>query len=152
LLVGSIISGFANGLIKSLFSLAGLIIGVIVAGRYYTAFAGYLSFIPNENAARIVAFIIIFLAIAVICGLLGTFFSKLISVIQLGGLNRLLGAVFGLILGAIFIAAMLALWVKYGGANSAIVQSSIAIFLLDRLPFIMGLLPQEFDTVRQFFS
>jgi membrane protein required for colicin V production len=152
LLIGSAISGLMSGLIRSLFSLAGLIVGVILAGRYYITLSGYLSFISNENAAQILAFIIISLIVMIIATLLGILFTKLVSAVLLGWLNRLLGAVFSVIVGAIFIAALLAIWIKFEGSNDAITNSAIATILLDRLPLILTLLPNEFETVRQFFQ
>jgi membrane protein required for colicin V production len=152
LLIISLIGGFATGLIKSLFSLIGLVVGVVLAGHYYAAFAGNLGFISNPSAARIVAFAIIFVVVMIIAAILGILFTKLVSAILLGWLNRLLGAIFGLILGAIFISAILAIWVKYAGGGGAVEASALGQFLLQRFPIILGLLPKEFDTVRQFLQ
>ena len=52
-------SGLRLGIIKAVLSLVGLIVGVILAGRFYIPFAGALSFIPQESLAKIAAFIII---------------------------------------------------------------------------------------------
>jgi membrane protein required for colicin V production len=151
-LIISLIGGFANGLIKSLFSLIGLVVGVVLAGRFYVGLAGSLGFISNPSAARIVAFIIIFLVVMIIAAILGIIFTKLVSAILLGWLNRLLGGVFGLILGAIFISAILTIWVKYAGGGSTVEGSALGQFLLQRFPVVLALLPKEFDTVRQFLQ
>jgi len=150
-LVVSMIMGFANGLIKSLMTLAGLVVGIFLAGRFYENLAGAMGFISNENAAKIVAFIIIFAVVMIIAAIASMLLTKLVSAILLGWINRLGGAAFGLILGAIFIAAILAIWAKYAG-NSLIEGSALASFLLDTFPFILGLLPSEFDSVRNFFQ
>ena len=94
LLIISLIGGFANGLIKSLFSLVGLIVGVVLAGHFYIALAESLSFISNDNAARIVAFIIIFLVVMILFAILGMVINKLVSALLLGWLNRLFGGPF----------------------------------------------------------
>jgi membrane protein required for colicin V production len=152
LLIVSAFSGFASGLIKSVFSLAGMILGVMLAGRFYVALAGNLGFITNETAARIVAFIIIFLVIMIVAAILGSLFTKLVSAIMLGWLNRLGGAALGIVLGGIFIGAILTLWVKFGGISGALTESAIAPILLDKIPVVMALFPQEFNSVRQFFQ
>jgi membrane protein required for colicin V production len=152
LLLVSAISGFANGLIKSIFSLVGLIVGIFLAGHFYVALSEHLTFISNENAARIVAFIIIFLAVAIVAGILGAILTKIISAILLGWLNRLGGAVFGVVLGGIFIGLILAIWVKYAGGSGVVSGSAIAPILLDRIPVILALLPKEFDTIRQYLQ
>jgi membrane protein required for colicin V production len=87
ILVLSAFGGLKNGLIKSLLSLIGLIVGVVLAGRFYESFSGVLSFISSERAAHIAAFVIIFLLVIIIFqywGLIQNDFA-----ILLGWLNRL---------------------------------------------------------------
>ena len=151
-IVLSAISGLARGFIRTAASLIGLVLGVIVAGRFYTDFAGVFSFINNDNAANIVAFIVIFLAVSIIVSLLGILLARLFHATLLGWLDHLLGGAVGIIVGGLFIAAILAVWVKYMGTAGVIADSSIAQFLLDSFPFILGLLPAEFDEVRNFFE
>jgi len=151
-LVITAISGFVNGLIKMVFSLAGLIVGVILAGRFYVALADHLGFIPGDNAPRIVAFIIIFLVVMLVATLLGALLTKIISASLLNWVNRLGGVVLGVILGAIFVASILAVWVKVADGGDAVTASKIASVMLDKLPFILSLLPSEFNSVNQFFQ
>ncbi|GAG59134.1 unnamed protein product [marine sediment metagenome] len=73
------------------------------------------------------------------------------SVMMLGWVNRLGGAVFGLGLGVIFCGALLVIWVKFIGIEGAIAESTLAPILLDRFPMVLALLPSEFDAVRSFF-
>ncbi|MBA7628946.1 hypothetical protein ES703_36443 [subsurface metagenome] len=70
----------------------------------------------------------------------------------LGWVNRLGGAVFGFLLGAILCGALLATWVKFIGPASAIIESGLAMILLDRFPMVLALLPDEFATIRSFFQ
>jgi membrane protein required for colicin V production len=152
LLIFSVIGGIANGLIKSVFSFVGLIIGIVLAGRFYLSLADHLGFISNEKAAQIVAFVIIFLIVSIIAGILGWLFTKIIGATPLGIFNRLLGGLFGLIAGALTIGAILALWVHFAGHVGAISDSALARFLVDKFPLVLGLLPNEFDSVRNFFK
>ena len=50
------------------------------------------------------------------------------------------------------VAAILAVWVKYVGAGGTIEGSFMAGFFLDSFPIVLGLLPKEFDSVREFFN
>ncbi len=150
-LVFSAISGFANGLIKSVLSFIGLIVGVVLAGRFYVALSEHLSFISSESAARIVAFIIIFLVVMIIATIVGVILTKVVSTMLLGWLNRLLGLAFGVLIGAVFIGSILAIWVKYMGPNDTIINSPLAKFLVDRFPLVLDLLPSEFNSIRSFF-
>jgi len=74
------------------------------------------------------------------------------SVMMLGWVNHLGGAALGLVLGAIFCGALLAIWVKWMGAGDTITASMIAPVLLDKFPGVLALLPEEFDAIRSFFQ
>jgi len=147
----AILIGLRIGIIKAVLSLAGLIVGVILAGRYYIPLSEWLSFIPQASVAKIVAFAIILIGVMVIAGVLASLLKWAASVVMLGWVNRLGGAVFGLVLGAIFCGALLATWLTLFGMAESIIESNLAAILLDRLPMVLALLPDEFDAVRSFF-
>jgi membrane protein required for colicin V production len=144
--------GLRIGMIKAALSLAGSIVGVIVAGRYYLTLSEQLSFISQESVAKITAFIIILVGILIIAGVLARLLKWTASVMMLGWVNHLGGAAFGLLLGAIFCGALLAIWVKFLGVTGAITESNLAFILVDFFPVVLALLPDEFDAVRPFFQ
>ncbi len=144
-------TGLKAGIIKVLFTVVGIVVGVVLAGRFSDSFAGVLTFI-DPNWAKIAAFAIILVAVLIISGILAAVLSKLISLVLLGWVNRLAGAVVGVVVGAIFVSAILAIWVKYLGIGDAVANSALANFLLDTFPMVLGLLPSEFDSVRDFFD
>jgi membrane protein required for colicin V production len=147
----SIFMGLKAGIIKVLFMLAGGIIGVVLAGRFSDSLADKLSFISDSNIAGIVAFVIILLAVMIIAMILAMVIHKIVSAVLLGWVDHLGGAVLGLILGAIFCGAALAMWVRYQGISDAVTGSALANFLLDKFPVVLGLLPSEFKSIRDFF-
>ena len=144
--------GLRIGIIKAVLSLAGLIVGVILAGHYYVSLSQQLAFIPQASIAKIVAFAIILVVVMVIASVLAWLLKWAASVVMLGWVNRTGGAVFGLVLGAIFCSALLATWVKFFGIAGATAQSGLVTILLDRFPMVLALLPDEFDAVRSFFQ
>ncbi len=152
ILIISTILGLRTGIIKAVLSLAGLIIGVILAGRYYAPLAEQLAFIPQAGVAKIVAFVIILIGVMVIAGVLASLLKWAASIVMLGWVNRLGGAIFGLVLGAIFCGALLATWVKFLGIAGVIVESALTRTLLDYFPVVLALLPGEFDAIRSFFQ
>ncbi len=147
----SAFSGLKVGLIKVIFGVVGIIVGILLAGRFSDSLAGVLTFI-DPKWAKIAAFAIILIAVLIISGILAAILSKLISLVLLGWVNRLGGAVLGVIVGALFVSAILAIWVKYLGIGDAVADSALANFLLDKFPMVLGLLPSEFDSVRDFFQ
>jgi membrane protein required for colicin V production len=143
--------GLKRGLIRSVLFLVGLIIGIILAGYLYKPLANLFTFISNENVANIIAFIIILLGVMVIAAVLSRLLKFLVSIVMLGWVDHLGGAVFGFLMGAVFWSVVLAIWVKFFGTG-LVTNSFLAAFLLDKFPLILGLLPGEFDAVRNFFQ
>ncbi len=143
--------GLRTGIIKTCLSLAGLILGVILAGRYYIPFAEQLSsFTPG--VAKIVAFALILIGAMVIALVLSRLLERAVSMVLLGWVNRLGGALFGFLIGAILCGALLATWVKFIGPASAIVESGLAMILVSYFPLVLALLPEEFKAIRSFFQ
>ncbi|MBI2957293.1 MAG: CvpA family protein, partial [Chloroflexi bacterium] len=69
----SIIGGARSGLIKSVTSLAALILGVVLAVRFYPQFGLWLQrFIANQTGSRVVAFVII-LAVVLVAGAIASY-------------------------------------------------------------------------------
>lgn len=150
-LIASAVGGLFSGLIKSVLNLAGLIVGVVLAGHYYNVLAGALTFVSG-GVAKVLGFIIILVVILVLAGIAGTVLTKVASAIALGWVNRLGGTVFGLIMGGIWCGALLAMWVKFIGSADVITHSVFAPLLLSRFPMILALLPDEFDAIQKFFQ
>ncbi len=143
--------GLKIGIIRAALSLAGLIVGIILAGRYYVPLSERLSFILQADVAEVVAFAIILIAVMIIAGVLARLLKWATSAVMLGWVNHLGGAAFGLVLGAILCGTLLAIWVKFLGITGIISESSLAVILLDRFPAVLALLPDEFDAIRPFF-
>ena len=149
LLVVSIISGLMRGLIKTAFGLAGLVVGLLLAGRYYAVLAPHLSFIPQENLAKIAAFVIIVAVVGIIASVLGSIFKKIAAMFGLGLLDRLGGAVLGLAISVIGLGATLALIAQFPiiDLGPTVSQSWVAKLLLKTWPLVQGLLPSNFNSL-----
>ena len=152
ILVAAVLARLKDGLLKAILSLPGLIVDVILAVRYYVPLAGQLTFISQENVAKIVAVCLILVGMMIIGGVLANLLKWAVSMVMLGWVNRLGGASFGLLMGTTFGGALLAVWIKFLGFTSAIGESVLAKVLLDYFPIILALLPEEFDAVRSFFQ
>ena len=150
-LVAAAFTGLKQGLIKALLSLAGLIVSVILASNFYETLGDSLGFIPDEKAAGIVAYVLILIVVMLIASVLARLLKSIVSIAMLGWVNRLGGAIFGLILGAILWGAILAVWVSFFGTE-LVTESLIAGVLLDKFPLVLALLPSEFDAVRNYFK
>ena len=145
------VMGLKMGLIKAVLLLAGIIVGVVLAGHYSGPLGERLTFISSEGVAKAVAFAVIMLAVLAVAAIAAALLTWAAKVSMLGWVNRLGGAVLGLLLGALFCGALLAMWIHFLGMAEVIAESAIATILLDRLPMVLALLPGEFDGVRSFF-
>lgn len=143
--------GLRRGLIKSALSLAGLIIGVVLAGNLYQPISGLFAFFHNDNAANVVAFILILVVVMVLAAVLARLLKLAARAVMLGWVDHVGGALFGFLLGAILWGALLATWVKFFGSD-LVTESFLAGMLLDTFPLVLALLPSEFDSIRSFFQ
>src|ERR1035437_2057742 len=123
MLVISLFIGLKAGLIEMGISLAGLILGMFLAGNYYQMLANRLTFISSGKAAQIVAYIAILIVVMIVAAIVAWILSKIVSALMLGWLNHLGGAIVGLIMASIFIGAILAIWAKYGNGGDIISNS-----------------------------
>lgn len=147
----SVFFGIKQGLVTSILSLIGFILGIILASNFYGQLGNAMGFISNHNVANIVAFIIIFGVVMVIAALAAGALKAILHAVMLGWVDHLGGAFFGLVASVLTVSALLAIIVKYTGSG-IFTESALAGFFLDKFPIIMGFLPGEFDAIRDFFK
>ena len=103
-LVLSVIGGLSQGFFRSVFSLAGLVVGLAVAAWNYGRVAALLlPFLKNEAVDDTIGFIVIALVVMGIAALAGTVLHKTFRRMGLGCLDRLAGGVFGFLQGALLV-------------------------------------------------
>jgi membrane protein required for colicin V production len=104
--VVSVAWGLWRGLVREVVSLAGWVIAFLAANLL----AGPLGERLPESMARaelrvLAAFVAVFIASLVVTTLAGLILSKILKAVGLGGLDRALGGLFGLLRGALVAAA-----------------------------------------------
>ena len=111
-LVGvSTVMAFVRGLIRSLVSTFGVLLGIVLAAWYAPALADVLSrWIPQPAPSEISAFLVILVTTYLTAALLGRVLHGAAKAVGLGFFDRLGGAAFGfaravLVLAAVFIPA-----------------------------------------------
>lgn len=122
--------GLFKGLVKELISLAAIVLGIYGAKFLSPWFAEILEKAVNisHKTAQPVAFLILFVAIAVGMLILANLLDKLFNAISLGGLNKFLGGIFGAIKYALIVSVLLnvfdVLHTKFGIVNNDTVENS----------------------------
>ncbi len=108
-LAAFMLKGLLRGLLKEVCSLAGLLVGAILAFAYHNPLAQWLLDVVRlpSQLAVVAAFLALFLLSVISFAVLGFLLSKFVKLIFLGGLNRVLGGFFGLAQGAVLLALIL---------------------------------------------
>jgi len=157
-LLDMLIKGKAE-MTNSVIPLMGILIAIALAGFFYGSVADWLSiWLASPTQAAMAAFLIIFvLAAAVITKLLLSLasmvekapYSSLVN--QFNGLG---GTILGLAIGGLLSGALITIVANfyYASVETTIRNSSLSSFLLNNFPFVLRILPREFDIVRQLFS
>ena len=93
------IKGYFNGIIKELGGLIGIIGGLFLASKFHHQAGVYINEnlleIPNKSAIDLIGFVSVFVGFWVVVVFIGFLISKILKASALGGLNKLLGFLFG---------------------------------------------------------
>jgi membrane protein required for colicin V production len=104
----SVIGGLTQGLLRSVCSLGGLILGLGLAAWNYGRAAAILRPLIKEDAiANAIGFLLIALLVMGIAHIVGVVISKTIRQMGLGCLDRLAGGVFGFLQGALLVTIVI---------------------------------------------
>lgn len=103
------IFGIFKGLIKELTSLAAIILGIYGAKMMAPAVSDILikSFEFSAKTAKPLAYLILFITIAIMLLILANVVDKIFSSLSLGGLNKLMGGIFGALKYALLVSVLL---------------------------------------------
>lgn len=148
------LTSLTTGIIREILNLVGIVLGAVLAGRFYAPLAEVLPFVPQGDAAKISALLLIFLGTTLAAHLLAFLLHQVVSLLLLGWADHLGGALFGLVKGGLLCQLFLIVLARFpfAGLDHAISESRLASVLLGAFPILLAFLPKEFDTVRSFFS
>ncbi len=105
-LISSVIISTLRGLVKEILSLLGWVVAFVVANMYGAKLAPMLpDMLPGETARLIAAFVILFLGVRILMGLLSLAIGALITASGLSLADRGLGGLFGLGRGIVIVLA-----------------------------------------------
>lgn len=126
LLAGAVLGGIARGFLRSVFSLGGLLLGLVIAAWNYQHVGSWLRHaVHNEKADNALAFLLITLAVTAVASITGSLLSKAMHKIGLGCLDRLAGAVFGLFQGAVLVTVCILVTVVFFPKAQWLTESSL---------------------------
>jgi membrane protein required for colicin V production len=144
MLAFSTIMAFLRGIILELFSLGGLIAGILLASWNYKHVATILgSLIATPVIAETVAFLLIIIGVMVFCTLLGNALNRTAHAIGLGLFDRLFGALFGFARGCLFGVAILMAIAAFLPHSAWIANSRLSSYFLAGAHAVSFVVPHD---------
>jgi len=157
ILGGFVAYGLWFGLIHTLGVLVGTIAGAFLAARWYDDVASWLGFLfgGRENLAKVICFLILFIIINRLVGLVFWLVDKIFSFLKiipfLSTINRLLGAVFGFLEGVLVLGLTLYLAERYPIGDwfmNYLADSKVADYFITVGKILMPLLPEVLKQIK----
>jgi len=148
ILILSFFGGMKEGTVIQLFSLAILLIAILLTGVSYRLIALILSFLPGQNWENFIGFFVTLALASLILHFITWIPRRIARAIWKKGLIfRLVGGVLNLIqtsIGLALLALVIAAYPIWRWLAEAIYGSGVVMGLLERFGFVAGMLPEAF--------
>jgi membrane protein required for colicin V production len=107
ILAYGLVRGIFRGLVKEIASIIGVLGGFYAAYTYYPHVARLLSpWITNPSYLNILSYLMIFTLVVLVVGILAVIIKYLLNIAYLGWLDRVCGALFGVLKGGLVICVL----------------------------------------------
>jgi membrane protein required for colicin V production len=127
----NVVAAAMQGFFAEALSMAGLVVGYIVAAWKYRSLAEWFeSFLKNPWLAEILGFLIIFFAILLLFGIAARIARWIMKEAGLSGFDRFLGAVLGLLKGGLMVAVILMGMTAFQPTSKLLQNSQLAPYFL----------------------
>jgi membrane protein required for colicin V production len=129
--LANVILAAMHGFFAEALSMAGLAVGYVVAAWQYKTLAEWLmSFLKSDLLAEIFAFLIIFFTILLVFSIAGRIARKLMKAAGLSGFDRFLGALLGMVKGALVVSVVLMGLTAFTPTSQLLEKSKLAPYFL----------------------
>jgi membrane protein required for colicin V production len=127
----NVVAAAVQGFFSEALTMAGLIVGYIVAAWKYRTLAEWLEkFLTNPWLAEILGFLVIFFAIVLLFGLAARIVRWIMKEAGLSGFDRFLGAILGLLKGGLMVAVILMGMTAFEPTSKMLQSSQLAPYFL----------------------
>jgi membrane protein required for colicin V production len=143
-LVLSVVGAAIEGFFHEAFSMAGLIVGYLLAAWQYQHLSVWFStYLKAPWVGEIAAFLIIFFLVLILAGVAGRLARWVMKKAGLSGIDRFLGAVLGLLRGALIVAIVLTAMTAFAPASEWLEKSQLTPYFLVAGRAVIWLAPSE---------
>jgi membrane protein required for colicin V production len=130
-LVISVIGAAFEGFFHEAFKLAGLVVGYLLAAWQYHRLADWFApHLKSQWLGEIAGFLIIFFAVLIVAGFAGRIARWAMKKAGLSTIDRVLGAVLGLLRGVLVVAIVLTAMAAFAPAARWLIGSQLAPYFL----------------------
>ena len=127
----SVVSAATQGFFHEAFGIAGLVVGYLLAAWQYPRLAAWFEpHLKSPWLGEIAGFLIIFLAVVIVAGILGRIVRWAMKEAGLSAIDRTLGAVLGLLKGVLFVSVILMGMTAFTPTSRALDGSQLAPYFL----------------------
>ncbi|MCF0236484.1 MAG: CvpA family protein [Bacteroidaceae bacterium] len=123
----SLYSGWRNGFIHELLSMAGYFVGIFIAAMAYRHFGEFLTVSGSQAniVTSLIAFVVLWVVAPIALGMVGTMLTKVAETLWLGKINSLLGALVSFIKFFILLGCILTALNALGILNKERIKESV---------------------------
>jgi len=131
ILAAFLVKGLLRGLVRELCTLLGFGSGALIAFGYHLDFGNWMANEFSLPAAwcQGLAFVVLFLTALLLFGMVGLVLTRYVKLLYVGGLNRVIGGLLGLVQGMLLLSVVLyALSIRDlpGGLNRQLDQATLS--------------------------
>lgn len=142
----SVISGFSAGFARVGIGTAATLIGMLAGFWFYGEAGGYvLDYVSSRPVANLIGFFLVFGAVIVLGAIVSRILASLFRWIGLSWADRLLGAAFGVVRGALIAAALVTVLLAFAPSPPppSITESKVMPYVVDASDLLAYVTPRE---------
>jgi len=147
ILLGSVVTSFSTGLAREVVGLISMIAALVLAIWFYGTAGSFLQpYVSSPGIANFCGFLLVFGGVLLLGAIVGRLLGRAMKAAGLSFVDRLLGAGFGLVRGALIsVAIVLALLAFTPGKSppNSVVHSRVAPYVIDAARVCAAVAPHE---------
>jgi membrane protein required for colicin V production len=144
-LIYFVVKGVIRGFVREVASLAGVILGIVIASRYQAEVTKFIEQFLNPGPyLPLIGFVVVFAAVLVACNLLGWLIRMILRKAPLGWVDRILGLGFALLKGVVvtyLVIVILTFFLPSG--TPLIARSKVAPWVILSYQSMLGLISKD---------
>jgi membrane protein required for colicin V production len=142
----SVLAGFSGGFARVGVGFAATVLGIICGFWFYGIAAVHVAdYVSSRGVANLIGFLLVFGAFVLAGALVGRILASLFKWVGLSWLDRLLGAAFGFVRGAVIAVALVTVILAFAPVPPppSIVQSKTLPYVIDTSSVLAAVTPHE---------